>query len=539
LIAHRWFAAILALVLGGGVVGASLVGRANTPQTLRVAITEAPESVNPIVASLVVDNDVFSLVYNGLTRFDDRGIQIPDLAQQVPTLANGGISRDGRVITYRLVPNVRWNDGKALTSRDVAFSFAAYRNPGNDAAVDPTYDAIARLETPDPSTVRIVLRHPWAPALALFSGGSGGVILPEHLLSKEPDLNRVDFTNPMLGSGPYRISAWHRGSDMTFEANPTYFRGAPHIARLRLAFLPNDNTMLVGILAGDIDLADNIDASIYDTARKSSSMAVAMNARSSWDHLTFNTARGPLADVRVRRALCYGFDLNEIYHKVYHGLGLIGPVAQNPRTMWYNRRLHPYPYDVAKAAALLDAAGWRRGPDGIRTKNGGRLNLTLVTTSGNHAREQAEIFLQSAWQALGVETTIKNADASLLYAPAAGGGPLNSGNFDVAIGGQVSPTDPSLSTINGSDQIPPHGRNYSFFRNAEITRLEEAGASTYDVAQRKRIYDRIQEIELSELPYYVLRWNEIISLHAPALTGIRPSPTESTFWNVMDWRWSR
>lgn len=513
----------------------SLATTNSAPATLRVAITQEPTSVNPLTGTLVVDNDVVALVYDGLTRFDDHGRQIPDLAERVPTLANGGISRDGRTITYRLVPNARWHDGVAVTSKDVVFSLAAYRDPRLGSVSNSTLNAIDRIEASDSRTVRIILKRPWAPALAAFAGGSEGVILPEHLLASAGDPNRVDFVNPAFGNGPFILTAWHRGTDMMFDANPSYFRGAPHIAHIRLSFLVDDNTMLTAMRTGDVDLADNITSATYDAARTVVPMVAAMNARSSWDHLAFNTEKAPLSDVRVRRALCYGFDLTQLFEKVYHGLGVIGPVAENPRTLWYNRRLRPYPYDPARAGALLDAAGWHLGRDGIREKNGRRLSLTLSTVAGNHSREQVEVFLQSMWSAIGVEAAIKNANAAVLYAPAASGGPLYGGKFDISINGLVSPIDPSLRDTNGADAIPPSGQNLSFFRNTEITRLEDEGASTYDLAKRKRIYDRIQEIELKDLPYYVLRWNEIISMHSVKLNGVRPSSTESTFWNVAKW----
>jgi peptide/nickel transport system substrate-binding protein len=216
-------------------------------------------------------------------------------------------------------------------------------------------------------------------------------------------------------------------------------------------------------------------------------------------------------------------------------LGVLAPVAENPRTVWYNRNLRPYPYDPNKARQLLDAAGWDLDQSGFRVKDGHRLELVFSTTAGNHTREQAQLFLQSAWHDIGVAVDIKNSPAAVLYAPAKSAGPMFSGNFDIAINGNVSEVDPSLRNVNGADAIPPTGLNFSRFADAELTRLEDEGASTYDFPARTKIYDRIQEIELRDLPYYVLRWNQIISVHTPKLHGVRPSMTESTFWNVSQW----
>jgi len=413
-------------------------------------------------------------------------------------------------------------------------------NPRNNVVVRTPYDEIARIETPDPYTVRLIMKRPFAPILDAFTVRNQGAIVPAHVLAKYEDLNHVDFAGNPVGSGPYRLVAWRRGSEIALEANPQFYRGAPKIKRIVIRFIANDNTMTIALRTHELDLGDRLSIATYTNLGQVPGMLPALAAQSNWEHLTFNAGRPPLDDRRVRLALCYGFDVREIFAKVAHGLGVIGPTAENPVTQWYNRRLDYYPYDPKKAASLLEQAGWRLGPDGLRVKDGKRLSLTFVSTAGNITREQTQVILQERWRALGIEVVIKNGPAAMVFALAANGGPIYSGNYDVALSAWANPIpDPNTINFNASDRIPPLGNNLSFYRNAELTRLEDEAAGTFDERVRKRLYDRIQEIELDEVPYYVLRWSAITDMRSTALRGVRPPIVGSTFWNVADWALAR
>ena len=509
---------------------------AEPSRTLRIGLTQEPGTLNPIVATLAAENDVVSFLFSGLIRYDQRGNRIPDLATRVPTRANGDISADGRTITYHLVHNARWSDGVPLTSADVKFTYEQIVNPRNNVPNLDPYDHIARVETPDPYTVRLVLDHPYAPVLDAFSDRNEGAIVPEHLLRGASDLNHSPFGATPVGSGPYTLVAWRRGSEIELAANPTYFRAPPKIGHVVIRFLPNDNTMMIALRAGELDLADNVNISTYLGLGSLPNLEPMIVAKSFWEHLTFNTVRPPVDDVRVRRALCEAFDVHELFAKVAHNLGALGPTSENPATPWFNRKLGYLPYDPKAAGQLLDEAGWRLGPDGKRTKDGKPLEITLISTAGNATREQVEVILQQRWTALGIDVTVKNFPPATIFAPMASGGIFYGGNYDVSLSALIDNTpDPNRMNVNTIDHIPPHGNNLSRYRNAEITRLETEAAGTFVESERKRLYDRIQEIELRDLPYYVLRWQALIDVRNTALEGVKPAPSTSTFWNVADW----
>ena len=195
---------------------------------LRVYVQQEPGTLNPVVATLAAEIDAFNLIFDGLFRVDDRGELVPDLATEVPTRANGGLSADGKTITYHLVHNARWHDGQPVTSDDVKFTFEAIMNPMNNVVSRLPYDKMKSVRAPDPYTVVVTFDQPFSPALmTAFTTYNQGAIVPAHVLRGLADLNRIPFNSAPVGSGPYKLTAWHRGSDMVFDANPDYYRGAP------------------------------------------------------------------------------------------------------------------------------------------------------------------------------------------------------------------------------------------------------------------------------------------------------------------------
>jgi peptide/nickel transport system substrate-binding protein len=146
------------------------------------------------------------------------------------------------------------------------------------------------------------------------------------------------------------------------------------------------------------------------------------------------------------------------------------------------------------------------------------------------------VVLQQRWHALGIDVTVKTFPAATMFAQAANGGPFYGGKFDVALSAFINQIpDPSEINVNAADRIPPRGNNLSFYTNSEVTKLEYAAAGTFDTAERKRLYDRIQALVLRDVPYYTLRWTAIIDMRSLDLDGVKPTVVNSTFWNIADW----
>jgi peptide/nickel transport system substrate-binding protein len=507
------------------------------PDTLRVGAYEEPDSLNPAITSMAFAGDVFQLIYNGLIRFDDRGKPVPDLALEVPSRANGGISADGKTLTYHLVPNARWQDGVPLTADDVVFTYRALMNPANNVPTRIGYDRIAKIDAPDAHTVRIVLREPYAPAIYLFKDLGQGSIMPKHLLAEHVDLNQVPFNTNPVGSGPYRLTGWQHGSMMTFDANPEYFRGPPKIKHIVWKFIYDQNTLLAQLRTHEIDMAYALPTYLAEQVRGIEGVRIAQTSTLHWEHLVFNVRHPPLDERAVRLALAYAMDEKAIFSKIYHNLGRPWPTDQNPDYGWSDKSLGYYPHDAKRSAALLDGAGWRLGPDGYRYKNGRRLAFSISTVAGVKAREAIEVLLQSEWRDAGVDLTVKNYPAQILFAPAAAGGMLYGGKTDAAIFTWSNSTpDPDDETYIGPDRFPPVGQNVMFFSDSRIGRDQQAALRIYEPAKRKPYYLDIQRIILDNVPEYTFDWEPEIDAVNVDLHGVRPVPVGSDFWNVADWQ---
>jgi peptide/nickel transport system substrate-binding protein len=504
--------------------------------TVRIGLYEEPDTLNPVISSMAFASDVFQLIFDGLIRYDGKGHAIPDLARELPTFANGGISRDGRTITYHLMPHVLWSDGVPLTAADVRFTWQQIMKPQNNTVSRDGYDRIERIDTPDPQTVRIVLREAYPPALYLFRDLIQGAIVPKHVLDGTPNINNVPFNQHPIGSGPYLLRAWTHGSEMRFDANPAYFRGAPKIAHVVVKFVPDQNTLVSELSTHDIDLYYDVSLQQIARIRTFSDIAIATTSSLHWEHLAFNTTHPPLDERAVRVALCRSIDENAIYAKIYHALGREAPTHFNPDTGWGDPAIRPYPFDPRAAAAELDAAGWKLGADGIRSRNGRRLAFSISSITGVKQRESIEVFLQSAWHAIGAEVDVKNYPAPIFFAPAAAGGMLFGGKTDVDLYTSLdSWPDPDDSLYVSPAQTPPNGQNVSFYRNPEIARLQQAGLATYDPAARRAVYRRISHILIDDVPEYVLDFLPEIDAYNDDLHGVTPAPIGSDLWNVADW----
>jgi peptide/nickel transport system substrate-binding protein len=501
---------------------------------------EEPHTLDPVVSTMSFEDDVYQLEFDGLVRYDEHAHILPDLARELPTLANGGISRDGRTLTYHLMPNARWHDGAPVTAADVVFTWHQIMNPRNNVNARNGYDRIVAIDTPDPHTLRIHLNAPYAPAIYLFADGAVGSIIPRHILARYASLDDNAFGSRPVGSGAYVFRSWTHGAEMRLDANPNYFRRVPKIPHVVIRFIPDQNTMFNELRAHDIDLYYLVSTNQAPLVRTLPGTTFAQTASYNAEGLVFNTQRPPLDELAVRRALCYAFDENAIFHRVYHGLGGQGPTHIAPGLIGYDPSIHYYPYDPKEAGALLDAAGWKLGAGGMRSRNGTPLALQISTVSGVKLREELEVLLQRYWRAIGVDAGVKNFAASTFFAPASEGGPLYGGKLDVAIytGSHAWP-DPDVENTLSPDHLPPHGQNTSRFVNAEMGRLVRAGLASYDSNVRTPIYRRIAHIEIANVPDYVLSWEPQIAVANSDLHGVKPNPIDSDLWNVADWTFSR
>jgi peptide/nickel transport system substrate-binding protein len=473
-----------------------------------------------------------------LFRVGAHGELVPELATEVPTLRNGGISANGLTITYHLRKGVRWHDGAPFDARDVIFSWHAILNPRNNVLTRTGYDDIASMRAPDPHTVVVALHKPYAPAVATFFGPSLApmCILPAHILGSLADINRVAYGRMPVGTGPFIFDRYESQSRIVLRANPDYWRGAPKIKEVDFLIVPDPNTRALMMRTGEADLyyqpADNL---IAELASIPDVHTIDLSFNEFW-YLVFNAQRPPLDDVRVRRAVAMSVDRDYVIKAVAGGLGSPANGDQPSYSWAFDPDARAPRFDPAIAERLLTRAGWLLGSDGYRHKGGAKLSISYVTSSGyGEGRKFAPVF-QEEMKRVGIDATVKLFPTSLLFAAKSAGGIMDNGKFDVAWSGWIGGVDPDDATLWGCDQMPPAGYNMSYFCDPRIDEQEKIALTSYDQETRRRAYQRIQSMVNADVPVDFLFWTHIHDAMRGELKNYRPAPTVTTFSNPWQWQ---
>jgi peptide/nickel transport system substrate-binding protein len=504
---------------------------------LRMGEILDPDNLNPVLGQQQTEVDLSMFWAGYLFNWSDRNEWVPELATQVPTLDNGGISKDGLAITYHLREGVQWQDGAPFGTDDVIFTWQAVMNPNNNVGSRLGYDDITRIDKRDDHTIVVHLRRPYAPFVASFftMGSTPYPVLPKHLLGGLHDINRAAYNNLPIGTGPFRVAEYRKSTYIKFVANPRYWRGPPKLKVIEYHIIPDDNTILTQLEAHEIDFEYAAPHSQAPTFAKIPGVKMELTEFTSFAMIAFNDQGPILQDVRVRRALAYATDRQAFINKVAHGIPIPADSDQ-PRFLWaHNPDVMRYPYDPAKAAAQLDAAGWRVGPDGIRSKNGVRLELLATGLAGDVSSRAIFSLLAQQWKAVGVDLSIKNYPSSLLMAAMQVGGIIQSGKYDVSLFSWLNGVDPDDSAFTTCDQWPPQGQNNFRFCDPRVDAQERVALTNYDRPTRKAAYDRIQSLLAEDEPFIVVWFNRRVTVYNTDLKNDKPAHAVTQFWNPWEW----
>jgi peptide/nickel transport system substrate-binding protein len=509
--------------------------RYTQPHVLRIGDTQGFTSLNPHLAAAISLGNLSELTMAYLVRYGADNRPIPELATEVPTQANGGISKDGLRITWHLRRGVRWSDGVPFDADDVVWTTNAVNNPANNEIGRDGWDLIAKIDEPDKYTVVYHLKKPYSGYLPTFFGSAGAnpCILPRHLLARYPNINHVDYNNKPVGIGPFRYVEWVRDDHVTLEANPYYWRGMPRLRRIVYKFVPDNNTLLEQLQTGEVDMWPYVPSAYFDRIRNLPRTAYIRRASYLYGHLDFNTQRPALREPAVRQALALGVDRNELVQKIAHGVGIVQDTPESPASPWYT----PQPrraFDLAKANALLDAAGWRRGRDGIRAKNGVRLVLDWATYTGSPDTDSRIELIRANWSKLGVAIDVHHYAQSLFFALAQQGGPLFSGRFDVTLFSWQLTPDGDLNPTNACGTIPPNGENVTRLCDPILDRYLQQEKRDYDEAARRATIDKVVRRINELVPWATLAIAEDVSAYNRDLRDFHPNNTTpfDDFMNV-------
>lgn len=491
---------------------------------------QEPNTLNPLLSDLLATAEVSSLIFSGLLVTNDKGEWLPDLALEVPTLQNGGVSQDGLTVRYKLRPGVTWHDGKAFTAEDVKFTWQTIMNPKVSVISRDGYNKIAAIDTPDSHTVIVRFKEYYAPHLTLFTS-----ILPKHILEFE-DINKSSFNRAPIGTGPFKLKEWRLAEAVVLEANTAYYRGKPNLDTILYKVIPDNNILLTQLKAGALDIVTNIPFSQIDQVKSIGGMQVVNTPNMIWEHFDFNLDNTLFQDIKVRQAIALGIDKQALIVNVLKKSASPAVGDQSPLSWGYNPAAQQVVRNTGAARDLLYQAGWKEGTDGVFAKDGRKLAFSLSVPTGTKTREVVAQAIANQLKEVGIQVDVKMVDGKVFF-----GDLLKNRRFETAMYAWVAGVDPNNFNLWNSKSIPSvknqyEGQNYPGWRNAEIDSLTDQGIHTADIEKRKQIYFRIQDLILQECPIIPLYFRNNIDVVKNTVANYHANPTPSgSLWNAWQW----
>jgi peptide/nickel transport system substrate-binding protein len=481
----------------------------------------------PMLAGDSASHSISGMIFDSLIAYDK------NLSEFEPRLAERWqVSEDGLEIVFHLRHDVRWHDGVPFTARDVEFGFQTITHPDTLTAYAEDYRQVERFEVLDDFTIRVTYRQPFAPALG--SWASSLIVLPKHLLEGKPINDHArDFGRHPIGLGPYRFESWESQKQISLRANHDYYRGRPYIERSVTRVIPDTQTQFLELKSGGLDEMGLTPLQFQrqtDTADFQQNFAKYKYLTNSYSYLGYNLKRPIFQDVRVRRAISHAIDKQEIVDAVLLGLGSPAAVPYKPGTYWFNDRVKGPEYDPEKAKRLLADAGWVDSDgDGVLDRDGVPFQFEIITNKGNEQREKAATVIQRRLDEVGIRVTIKVIEWAAFI-----NNFIDKRNFDAVILGWSLSPDPDQYDIWHSSKTRPKEFNFVTYANREVDELLEQGRRTFDRAERKKHYDRLQEVLDEDQPYTFLYVADALPIVHKRFHGIEPAPAGISY-NFNEW----
>lgn len=492
---------------------------------------QEPNTLNPLLSDLLATSEVGSLIFSGLVQTNEKGEWVPDLAAEVPSVQNGGVSRDGHTVTYKLRQGISWHDGQPFTAEDVVFTWQTIMNRKTNVVSREGYDQIASIDTPDKYMVIIHFNEYYAPFLHLFS-----TILPKHILENEADINKASFNRSPVGTGPFKLKEWRVAEGIILEANTNYFKGKPNLDGITYKIIPDTNILLAQLKAGTLDIVNNLPFVQLEQVKAIDLVHTIITPNMVWEHLDFNLDNEFFRDVKIRRAIALAIDRQALINSTLKNAASSAVGDQSPLSWAYNPTLTPPPRNINMAKELLTQAGFTQGEDGIFAKDGRKLSFSLATTSENRMREIVAQAIAQQLKEAGIEVEVKFIDSTEFFNEI-----LKKRRFETAMYAFTGGVDPDNINLWHSKKIPYRGnsyegQNYAGWQNSEIDVLTVQGVHSVDIEKRKEAYFKIQEIIQEEYPVIPLYFRANIDAVKNSVTNYKPNPTPSgNLWNAWQW----
>lgn len=541
---------LLSLAVLAGLVltacGAAAPAAPEFSGTATITFTQEPDNLNYLYTQMWFSAITREFWDKGLWSFDDKNQPVPEIAAEIPTAENGGLSADGKTITVKLRDDVKWSDGEPLTADDFVFSYEMVMSDKN--VVNGRYpfeDYVESVTAKDAHTLVIQLKEPFAPWLTYMFDDW---VLPKHILQpvfdKDGTIDNAAWNKaPTVGVGPYVFSEWESGSHIIFKANPNWIH-PPKLEQIFIRVVPDDAAQEAAIIAGDTDIgvflsSDQIKK--LEAGGKVDVVAVPSGYDEGW-FLNVNpkTAHPAMLDPNVRKAIALATDRFSIVKNLLDDT--VNPVNV---TFWdatepYNNpALKAYPYDPEEAKRLLDEAGWKdTNGDGTRDKDGKELVLRYITNDRD-LRKNVQAVVQQQWSLVGIGADLQNYSSDVFWNGFNDNGPQAQGIYDVAeYSSNPAFPDPEASSnwlcseISSADN--PDGANWQGVCDKDFEALLQKQASTLDTKARIDLYHQISQWMYDQVIYIGIwkdpdLWSINTRLQNVKLSGASP------FWNAQEW----
>jgi len=479
-------------------------------------------NLNPTLYPRTPDSNVQCLIFDGLVKPQ------PDLSFGPSLAESWDVSEDGKLYTFHLLKDIKWHDGEPFTARDVLYTYQVTIDPKTPTAYAGDFLKVKKVTVLDDHTLRVSYDKPFAPALMSW----GSPILPRHLLSGR-DITASPLSRRPVGTGLYRFREWVAGQKIVLAANPDYFEGRPYLDGYVMRIIPDTATMFLELRAAGID---QMGLTPLQYTRQTENNLFRKNYRKyryhsfSYVYMGYNLKNPLFADKRVRQAIAYAVNKEEMIRGVLLGLGQAATGPYKPGTWACNDRVRTYPYDPGRAKSLLAEAGWRDSDgDGVLDKDGRPFAFEIITNQGNEVRAKCAEIIQKQLADVGIRVKIR-----ILEWAAFVNDFINKRRFEATILGWTIPQDPDIYDVWHSSKTGPDELNFISYKNAEVDRLIERGREVFDQQERKRCYDRIQEILAEEQPYLFLYVPDALPIISARFRGIDPAPQGITH-NFIKW----
>ncbi len=466
----------------------------------------------PLLASDKPSHDIAALVYNGLVKYDKNMNIIGDLAN------SWDISASGLVITFHLHRGVKWHDGQPFTAADVLYTYQVTIDPQTPTAYAGDFLKVKKAEVLDDYTFRVTYAKPFAPALISWSSA----VLPRHLLAGR-DITRSPLSRHPIGTGPYKFKEWVAGQKIVLVSNHDYFEGRPYIDGYITRIIPDMATLFLELRAQGIDISG---LSPLQYTRQTENKLFRTNFNKyrylsfAYTYLGYNLKNQLFTDKRVRQAISYAINKEEIISGVLLGLGKPATGPFKPGTWAYNGNVKIYNFNPQRARELLLEAGWQdTNGDGVLEKDGRPFAFEIVTNQGNETRQKCAEIIQRQLAEVGIQVKIRILEWAAFINDF-----INKRRFDAVIMGWTIPPDPDAYDVWHSSKTAPEELNFISYKNPEVDELVEKGRGTFDQQERKKYYDRFQEILAEDQPYTFLYVPDSLIIINKRFRGIEPAP---------------